>query len=138
LTLFIALILIFIYLSLTLFITLSYPCPLLFITLTLPLTLTVGEVLINWQRLIYTFEKHASRSLIRNTASSSLTRISNFFTLPGLPGNFGPFRPHRASGGEQAEVKGSTDYSIEKAREKAIDEEKKEKKKIAMLLGGEI
>jgi hypothetical protein len=91
-----------------------------------------SEVLLSWQRLIYSFERHASRSLIRNTASSSLTRLSNFFSFSGAP------RPDGVvtTGDKIVDViKRTTGTRSAPAavRPNAHDEEKK---KIAMLLGG--
>lgn len=91
-----------------------------------------SEVLLSWQRLIYSFERHASRSLIRNTASSSLTRLSNFFSFSGAP------RPDGVvtTGDKIVDVIKRTTGTKSAAalvRPNAHDEEKK---KIAMLLGG--
>lgn len=91
-----------------------------------------SEVLLSWQRLIYSFERHASRSLIRNTASSSLTRLSNFFSFSGAP------RPDGVvtTGDKIVDVikrTTGTRSAPAAARPNPHDEEKK---KIAMLLGG--
>jgi hypothetical protein len=89
-----------------------------------------GEVLQNWQRLIYSFERHASRSLIRNTASSSLTRLSNFFSFSGTP------RPDgvATTGDKIVEVIKRTTGTKSSATQPDPDEEKK--RKVALLLGG--
>jgi hypothetical protein len=89
-----------------------------------------GEVLQNWQRLIYSFERHASRSLIRNTASSSLTRLSNFFSFSGAS------RPDgvATTGDKIVEVIKRTTGTKSSATQPDPDEEKK--RKVALLLGG--
>ena len=93
-----------------------------------------GSVLLNWQRLIYSFERHASRSLIRNTASSSLTRLSNFFSFSNVP------RPDVVTNagsqivGVLKRSTGTGGQPIPVVTRSNIDEE--EKKKIALLLGG--
>ena len=93
-----------------------------------------GSVLLNLQRLIYSFERHASRSLIRNTASSSLTRISNFFSFSNVP------RPDVVTNagsqivGVLKRSTGTGGHQIPVVTRPNIDEE--EKKKIALLLGG--
>ena len=93
-----------------------------------------GAVLLNWQRLIYSFERHASRSLIRNTASSSLTRLSNFFSFSNVP------RPDvvTTAGAQIVGVikrgTGTGGYTAPVVVRSSVDDE--EKKKIALLLGG--
>ena len=93
-----------------------------------------GTVLLNWQRLIYSFERHASRSLIRNTASSSLTRLSNFFSFSNVP------RPDVVTNagtqivGVIKRSTGTGGHQIPVITRSNVDDE--EKKKIAQLLGG--
>ena len=91
-----------------------------------------GEVLPNWQRLVYSFERHASRSLIRNTASSSLTRLSNFFSFSGAP------RPDGVvtTGDKIVDVIKRTTGARKAPQHSMPHPEDEEKKKIALLLGG--
>lgn len=91
-----------------------------------------SEVLLSWQRLIYSFERHASRSLIRNTASSSLTRLSNFFSFSGAP------RPDGVvtTGDKIVDVIKRTTGTRSAPADVRPNAHDEEKKKIAMLLGG--
>ena len=91
-----------------------------------------GEVLQNWQRLIYSFERHASRSLIRNTASSSLTRLSNFFSFSGTPRSDGV----TTTGDKIVEVIKRTTGTKSSAPSTQPDPDEEKKRKIALLLGG--
>ena len=91
-----------------------------------------GEVLPNWQRLIYSFERHASRSLIRNTASSSLTRLSNFFSFTGAPRSDGVV----TTGDKIVDVIKRTTGARKAPQKDRPHPDDEEKKKIALLLGG--
>ena len=91
-----------------------------------------GEVLQNWQRLIYSFERHASRSLIRNTASSSLTRLSNFFSFSGAPRSDGV----ATTGDKIVEVIKRTTGTKTSVPLTLPDPDEEKKGKIALLLGG--